>query len=146
MAVKRIQDLFANALKIQLGRGARKSHLYTKPHTKRDDALYMPHGQRGEDNLRIKERIMCLAKEKRIILDLEDVVEQITFPPKQGSFCSLQFGNLEPVILFKPWLFSPDMKQRSFSAPFLDRTTFNMTSCSELEEEIDEEVPARRVV
>jgi len=31
------------------------------------------------------------------------------------------------------------MKEKSFSAVFLNRTTFNMTSCLELEEETDEE-------
>jgi len=31
------------------------------------------------------------------------------------------------------------MKEKSFSTSFLDRTTVNMTSCSELEEETDEE-------
>ena len=31
------------------------------------------------------------------------------------------------------------MKEKSFSAAFLDRTTVNMVSCSESEEEIDEE-------
>jgi len=31
------------------------------------------------------------------------------------------------------------MKERYFSTTFLDRTSVNMTSCSELEEETDEE-------
>jgi len=31
------------------------------------------------------------------------------------------------------------MKEKSFSTSFLDRTTVNMTACSELEEETDEE-------
>jgi len=31
------------------------------------------------------------------------------------------------------------MKEKSFSAAFLDRITVNMTSCSNLEEEINEE-------
>jgi len=44
MTVEQIQDLIANALKIQLGRGAHKTHLYTKPYTKRVDALHMPRG------------------------------------------------------------------------------------------------------
>ena len=44
MTVKKIQDLIANAVKIQVGRGARKTHLYAKPYTKRVDALYMPYG------------------------------------------------------------------------------------------------------
>jgi len=44
MTVEQIQDLIANAVKIQLGRGACKTHLYIKPYTKRVDALYIPHG------------------------------------------------------------------------------------------------------
>ena len=44
MTVEKIQDLIRNAVKIQLGGGARKTHLYTKPYTKRVDALYMPRG------------------------------------------------------------------------------------------------------
>jgi len=44
MTVKQIQDLIANAVKIQLGGAARKTHLYSKPYTKRVDVLYMPHG------------------------------------------------------------------------------------------------------
>jgi len=42
MTVEQIQDLIANAVKIQLGRDVRKTHLYTKPYTKRVDALNMP--------------------------------------------------------------------------------------------------------
>jgi len=41
LTVEQIQDLIANAVKIQLGEGARKTHLYTKPYTKRVDVLYM---------------------------------------------------------------------------------------------------------
>ena len=46
MTVEQIQDLIANIVKAQLGGSARKTHLYTKPYTKRVDALYMPHGYR----------------------------------------------------------------------------------------------------
>ena len=44
MTVKLIQDLIANAVKIQLGGGAHKTHFYTKLYTKRVNALYMPRG------------------------------------------------------------------------------------------------------
>jgi len=43
MTVEQIQDLITNVVKIQLGGGAFKAHLYTKPFTKKVDALYMPH-------------------------------------------------------------------------------------------------------
>jgi len=36
--------LIANAAKTQLGVGYQKSHLYTKPYTKRIDAFHMPCG------------------------------------------------------------------------------------------------------
>ena len=44
MSVEQIQSLIANAVKAQLGGGSHKTHLYTKPYTKRIDALRMPHG------------------------------------------------------------------------------------------------------
>ena len=36
--------LIANVVKTQLGAGSQKSHLYTKPHVKRIDALPLPYG------------------------------------------------------------------------------------------------------
>jgi len=44
MYVEQIQNLIANAVKAQLGGRSHKTHLYTKPYTKRIDALCMPHG------------------------------------------------------------------------------------------------------
>jgi len=44
MSVEQIQSLVANAVKVQLGGGSHKTTLYTKPYTKRIDALRMPHG------------------------------------------------------------------------------------------------------
>jgi len=46
MSVEQIQSLIANAVKAQLGGGFRKTHLYTKPYTKRIDALHTSHGYR----------------------------------------------------------------------------------------------------
>jgi len=82
---------------------------------------------------------MQLAKDGRIILDLDDVVEVNHVSSQTRELYTLQFENLDPIVLFEPWLLSPNIKERSFSAAFLDRTTVNMTSCSELEEETDEE-------
>ena len=56
---------------------------------------------------------------------MDDVVEANHVSSQTTEFCTLQFENLEPVILFEPWLLSPDMKERSFSAAFLDRTMVN---------------------
>jgi len=44
MTTKKIQELIANAVKTQLGVSPQKSHLYTKPCTKRIHALRMPYG------------------------------------------------------------------------------------------------------
>ena len=73
-----------------------------------------------EKCITIKERIMQLAKEGRIILDLDDPVEANHVSLQIRESCTLQFRNLEPVVLFEPWLSSPDMKKRSFLAAFLD--------------------------
>jgi len=44
MTTEQIQELIAKAVKTQLGVSSQKSHLYTKPYTKRIDALRMPYG------------------------------------------------------------------------------------------------------
>ena len=44
MSVEQIQSLIANAVKAQLGEESYKTHLHTKPYTKRIDALHMPRG------------------------------------------------------------------------------------------------------
>ena len=44
MTFEQIQDLIANAFKVQHGAGAHKTHLYTKPYTKRVNPLCMPRG------------------------------------------------------------------------------------------------------
>ena len=96
-----------------------------------------------EKCITIKERIMQLAKEGRIILDLDDVVKANHVSSQRRELCPLQFGNLEPVIQFEPWLLSPNTEERSFSSAFLDRITVNMTSCSELEEETNKKVVSK---
>jgi len=44
MTIEQIQDLITNVVKAQLGDGSRRTYLYTKPYTKRFDALRMSHG------------------------------------------------------------------------------------------------------
>jgi len=44
MTIEQIQYLIANVVKAKLGGGSRRTHLYTKPYTKRVDALRMPPG------------------------------------------------------------------------------------------------------
>jgi len=79
-----------------------------------------------------------LAKEGRIILDLDDVVNANHISSQTRELWTLHFGNLEHVVLLEPRLLNPNTQERSFLVTFLDRTTVNMTSCSEVEEEIGE--------
>jgi len=43
MTIEQIQDLIANIVEAQLGGGAHRTHLCTKPYTKWVDALCMPY-------------------------------------------------------------------------------------------------------
>jgi len=43
MNIEQIQGFIANAVKAQLGEGSCRALLYTKPYTKRVDALRIPH-------------------------------------------------------------------------------------------------------
>jgi len=67
-----------------------------------------------EKCITIKERIMQFDKEGRIILNLDDVVEANHVSFQTRELCTLQFGNLEPVILLEPRLLNPNMQERSF--------------------------------
>ena len=44
LTIEKIQDLIANVVKVQLEGGTQKTHLCTKPYTKRVGVLYMPCG------------------------------------------------------------------------------------------------------
>jgi len=44
ITIEQIQDLIANAVKVQLGEGSCRTQLYSKPYTKIIDALCMLHG------------------------------------------------------------------------------------------------------
>jgi len=80
----------------------------------------------------IKELIMQLVKEGRIILDLDDVVEANHVSSQTWDLYTLQFRNLELIVLFEPWLLNPNIQERSFPITFLNRITVNMTLCSEV--------------
>ena len=77
-------------------------------------------------------------------MDLDDVVEVNHASFQTRELCTIQFRNLEPVVLFGPWLLIPNMKETSFSDAFLNRTTVNMISCFELEEETDKEGASKK--
>jgi len=55
-----------------------------------------------EKCITIKERIIQLAKEGRIILELDDVVEENHISSQTRELCTLPFWNLEPIVLFEP--------------------------------------------
>lgn len=44
MTIEQIQDLIVNVIKAQVGGGSCRTHIYTKPYTKRVDVLRMPYG------------------------------------------------------------------------------------------------------
>ena len=72
-------------------------------------------------------------------MDLDDVVETNHISSQTRELCTLQFGNLEAVVLLEPGSPNPIMQERSLSTTFVNRLTITMTSCSETEEEMDEE-------
>jgi len=43
MTIEQIQDFIANPIEAQLAEGSRRTHLYTKPYTKKVDALHIPY-------------------------------------------------------------------------------------------------------
>ena len=79
-------------------------------------------GQIGEDNLEPRRR----SQDKSRFFANKRVMH-------------LQFENLEPIILLKPRLLNPNIQERSFPITFLNRTIVNMTSCSKVEEKMNEE-------
>ena len=92
-----------------------------------------------EKCITIKERISQLVKEGWIILDRNDVVETNYVSSTTRELCTLHFGNLETIILLELELLNLNIQERSFPVTFLGRTTINMTSYSEVEEETDED-------
>jgi len=79
-------------------------------------------GQRGDDNLRLRR---C-SRGKSCFFRNKGVIYLLAWEPTA-------------VILLETGLPNPNMQERSFAVTFLDRTTVNMTSCFELEEETNEE-------
>jgi len=74
-----------------------------------------------------------------IILDLDNVVKtnHIFFQTKRLS--AIQFGSLEPAILYEHGIPNPSMQEGFFLVNVFDKPAANMTSCSEVEEETDKE-------
>ena len=62
-----------------------------------------------EKCITFKEHIKQLAKEGRIVLDLDDVVETNHISSQTRELCTFQFGDLEPVVLLEPRLLNSNM-------------------------------------
>jgi len=77
---------------------------------------------------------MRLVKDGTIILDLEDVVETNHISCQTKGLSLIQFRSLEPFVLYEHGLPNPATQERSFLVNVFDK----LTSCSEVEEEVDE--------
>ena len=87
----------------------------------------------------VKERIMRLANDGIIILDLDDVIEIDHISCQINGLFVIQFGRLELVVLQEHGLPNPIMQERFVPISIFDKLTINMTSCSQVEEETEEE-------
>ena len=86
----------------------------------------------------LKERIMQLIEDGTIILDLDDVIERNHISCQTKGFSLMQFGRLKPAVLYEHGLPSPGMQERSSPVNVFGKLVVNMTSCSEVEEEVEE--------
>ena len=92
-----------------------------------------------EKYLTLKERLMQLIEDGTIILDLDDVVETNHISYRTRGLSLFQFGSLDPAILYEHGLTSPAAQGGFFPVSIFDKLTVNMTSCSKVKEEADEE-------
>ena len=83
---------------------------------------------------------MRLAKDGSIILDLDDVVESNHISCQTEDLSLIQFGRLEPVVLYEHRLPSPAMQEGFFTISIFDKLSIDITPCFEVEEETGEEV------
>jgi len=81
---------------------------------------------------------MQLAKDGRIILDVDDVIETNHIFSKIRNYPSFS-SKVWVVVLHKHGLFNPVTQEIFFLASFFDEITINITTCSEVEEKINEE-------
>jgi len=86
----------------------------------------------------LKEHIMWFIEDGTIILDLDDVVEtnHTSYPTK--GLPLIQFGSLQPTVLYKHGFPSPTMQGGFFPVSVFDKITVNMASCSEVKEKTNE--------
>jgi len=114
----------------------------------------------------LKEWIIQLAKDGRIILSLGDMVEtnhissqleclsppwqqKYTYPHhgvytkgisfQRGELFTIQFSNLKPIVLHKHGLPNSFTQEEFLAVSFFGKTMVNMASCFVVEEKMDEE-------
>ena len=92
-----------------------------------------------EKCITLKERIMRLIKDEIIILDSDDRVETNRISCQTKVLSLIQFGSLEPTLLYEPELPSPTIQGGFFLVRVFDKLTVNMTWCSKVKEEANEE-------
>jgi len=87
-----------------------------------------------EKYITLKECIIELIKAGRVIVDFDDAVETNYIFCITNGLSIIQFGGLEPVVL------NECITQEGFFPVIIfDKLTVNMTSCSEVEEETNDE-------
>jgi len=86
-----------------------------------------------------KERIMQLAKNGMIILNLDDVVETNHILCQTNELSITWLASLEPIVLHEHGLPNPVTQEVFFPVRIFNKITVNMTSCSNVGEEADKE-------
>jgi len=92
-----------------------------------------------EKCITLKERIMRPIKDGAVILDFNDVAETNHITSQTKELCAIEFGSLESIVILHHGLLNLSTQEMSFLTTFFDRTTVNMASYFEVEQEIDEE-------
>jgi len=92
-----------------------------------------------EKCITLKEHIMRLIEDGTIVLDANDMVETNCISCQTKGLSLIQFGSLEPTVHYESGLPSPTTQGEFFPIRVFDKLTINMTLCSKVKEEADEE-------
>jgi len=92
-----------------------------------------------EKCITLKEHIMRLIEDGTIILDLDNVTETNRISCQTKGLSLIQFGSLEPAVLYEPGLPSLTTQGEFFPVRVFNKLIVNMTLCSKVKEEADEE-------
>jgi len=87
----------------------------------------------------LKECITSLIEDGTIILNLDDTVKTNHISCQIKGLSLIQFKSLELGVLFEHWLPSTAIQEEFFPVTVLNKLAVNMTSCSEVKEEIGRE-------